>query len=215
MKQRTYLFWLGEFACVTAIGIIPATKKPLYWIIVPAVLLVVLKALEYRTHTRHQHQTVRSLLDLLDVFLPYGDADLRCTYHVPVKGWISRKVKLVQAFDYIPKGGGAGRKFSLNKGIIGKAFQVRGPRVENFQSPEEYRKRMLSEYGYSEAELGERNPDRRSYLAYPIVEGGNERVEGILYLDSNTFGTFSIDDTNQMWQMIRNAVQPIRRALES
>jgi hypothetical protein len=85
------------------------------------------------------------------------------------------------ACDYIPKGGGAGRMFSLDKGIIGRAFQVRGPRVENFLTPDEYRKRMQSEYGYSEAELGERNPDRRSYLAYPIVEGGSERVEGILY----------------------------------
>jgi hypothetical protein len=119
---------------------------------------------------------------------------------------------LTQMFDYVPKGGGGGRKFPIDKGIIGRAFRVRGPRVENFKTGQEYRERMHREYGYTEEEMGERTPDRRSYLAYPIVEGATERVLGILYFDSDIYGTFEMNEKNELWKMICAAGQPIKRA---
>src|SRR3972149_5031343 len=69
------------------------------------------------------------------------------------------------------------------------------------------------EEGYTEREMGERTPDRRSYLAYPVVEGGTENVLGVLYFDSNVCQAFRKDGADDTWRMVEAVVQPVKRAL--
>jgi GAF domain-containing protein len=101
---------------------------------------------------------------------------VRCTYHVPV---LPRKLR--QAFDYVPFGGGGGRKFQKRKGIIGVVFDAKDVRVENFESDRTFRDRMRKVYRYSERDLQKITLDRRSYLCIPIKDE-NLQVLGLLYL---------------------------------
>src|SRR5205807_8865171 len=102
--------------------------------------------------------------------------------HRPYHHKIRNHTELVQAFDYIPEGGGGRRRFPIGKGIIGKVYSLKAPRVENFASDAEYRTRMVSEYNYTISEVMERTADRRSYLCYPIVDE-NHNVLGLIYFD--------------------------------
>jgi GAF domain-containing protein len=119
------------------------------------------------------------------------------------------RTELVQAFDYIVQGGGGGRPFPIDKGIIGRTYETKGPRVENFFSDQEYRERMVSEYNYTTTELMQRTADRRSYMCYPIVDE-NHTVLGLLYLDSDQANTFTMEDTNPRWRAIRDSGEIIR-----
>lgn len=214
MKRGLQWLWFGEFVGTTGLAVLLSVPGvPWYWVGIPVALLVTLKAVEYRLDVRSRYETVRHLLDLLDSLLPAAKGDARCTYHVPVRRILRKPKYMRQAFDYVPKGGGGGRRFSIEKGIIGKAFTMGGPRVENFATGQEYRERMQLEYGYTEREMGERTPDRRSYLAYPVVEGGTENVLGVLYFDSNVCQAFRKDGADDTWRMVEAVVQPVKRAL--
>ena len=216
MGRTTYLFWVGEFVTVTAIAVILAVPQvSIWWLVAPVMGILLLKYLQHRAYIREKHFTLRQQLDLLDTILPPEDRDLRCTYHVPERRIFGQVRNLVQMIDYVPKGGGCGRKFSINKGIIGRVYQVAGQRVENFDSQDAYRARMVNEYGYSAREMEERSTDRRSYLCMAILEGGSERVVGLLYFDSRIHNTFTLDENNEVWTTIRSAVGSIRRTLIS
>src|SRR5713101_3407970 len=117
MNRRTVTLWTVEFVCVTAIGILPSTGVSLWWVGLPATTIVGTKLLEARLLVRESHLQIRQQLHLLLTILPTDGANVRCTYHVPMKSpW--RRERLLQAFDYIGDQGGAGRPFDTNKGII-------------------------------------------------------------------------------------------------
>lgn len=210
--RTTFLIWAGEFACVTAIAVILGTTSAIF-ILIPVVGIIALKIFEYRRIGRWHYVKVRGQLEVVETLLPRIGGQYRCTYHVPVRRLWGMPRKLRQAFDYVPTGGGGGRTFDIQKGIIGLVYQRKGPRAEHFQNDEEYRDRMVQEYNYTVTEMGERRPDRRSYLAYPIVEGGTERVLGVFYFDSNVPNTFMMDDNNPAWVTIQTAIEAIRRGL--
>jgi hypothetical protein len=118
----------------------------------------------------------------------------------------------VQAFDYLPHGGDGGRRFGSEKGIIAKVDASKGPRVENFASDEENRRRMIAEYNYSLSELGDRRADRRSYACYPLLDK-NHKVLGLIYFDSNVPGTFTEDATNPRWRTLNAAAAAVQEAV--
>lgn len=211
MNRRTAIIWAIEFGSVTAIGVVlsTATATAKWWVTAPAALIIAAKIVEYYRYHQAKMDTIRYQLQILVRLLPVGGARVRCTYHRPIHHKLRNRTDLAQAFDYLPEGGGGGRRFRTDKGIIGKVYCNKGPRVENFSSDQEYRERMMSEYNYKESELKERAADRRSYMCYPIVDE-NHDVLGLLFLDSNESGTFTLDETNPAWRTIRAAGEVIR-----
>lgn len=211
-RRGAFSFWIADFACVTAIAIVLTIASP-GWVAVPVVLLFGVKTFEYRRVAREEYELLRAQLEVLESLFPRVQGDYRCTYHVPVKSFWGNPTRLRQALDYVPAGGGGGRRFPIEQGIIGVAYQRKGPRAENFQNDAEYRERMVHEYNYTVKQMGERRTDRRSYLAVPVVEGGNERVLGVFYFDSRLPGAFTLDDENPAWRTIQTGVEAIRRRL--
>ncbi len=155
---------------------------------------------------------IYSQLVTLHKLLPSNGSTIRCTYHRPKHHRFSNDTELVQAFDYILQGGGGGRSFPTYKGIIGRTYNTKGPRVENFSSDHEYRERMVAEYNYTAEEVMQRTADRRSYMCYPLVDE-NHVVLGLLFLDSDQPNTFTMEDTNPRWRAVRDAGEIIRSSV--
>lgn len=214
MTRHPLLHWLVEFVSVTAIAVILAIDVASNWLIlIPAVVLVAGKAYQYRAFVAAKHQRVQVQLRLLLRLLPVRGRGVRCTYHVPVKRLLGPPRWLQQAFNYLPDGGGAGRRFPIDKGIIGLTYQEKSANVENFTSDEEYREQMVARYHYTPHELASRTADRKSYLCYPILDDTSHIVLGLLYFDSGRTGTFAIDEGDTKWKMIETAATVIRSHL--
>lgn len=213
MGKRQLAMWTMEFVCVTAIGVVLSTPIGDLWILPPALFLVATKVVEYRAGLVERYEIVKSQLDLLQALLPHVGRDLRCTYHVPVRYWGFGRVQLMQAFDYLPTGGGGKRRFPGNKGIIGKAYQEKIPKVVNFVDDGEYRLRMMTEFNFSQEELQHRTADRKSYLCIPVLDDSNHDVLGLVYFDSNQTGTFELANGNANAAMITAACDVIRAHL--
>ncbi len=212
MSKRTLIAWIFEFAGVTGIAVILGTTVPKLWIVLPVIVIVAAKVSEYVVASRERHDIVRRQLQVFLALLPSDGADVRCTYHYPVRNRIRGRVELVQAFDYLPQGGGGGRRFNSEKGIIAKVYAAKGPRVENFANDEEYRQRMVQEYSYSTGELRDRKADRRSYACYPIVDE-NHTVLGLIYVDADVHGAFTDDMRNPRWRALNAAAAVVREAV--
>ncbi len=90
---------------------------------------------------------------------------------------------LVQISDYTRPGLG-GRRWRVTestKGIIGQCVRTRETVWVNFNSAEEYLRRMVTEFGYTREEA-ENHTDARSYLAHPLLD--SDAVVGVLYFFS-------------------------------
>jgi hypothetical protein len=211
MSKQTAIAWVIEFGAITAIAVIlsTATTREKWWVILPGGIVLATKIVEYLYNRKVYIEIVRYQLQVLVTLLPNDGSKVRCTYHRPIQLKFRDRTLLEQAFDYIPQGGGAGRSFPIEKGIIGKAYSTKAPRVENFSSDREYRERMVNEYNYTIAEVMERTADRRSYICYPVLEE-KHNVLGLIYLDSDRPNTFTIDANNPRWQAIRDAGEVIR-----
>jgi len=210
--RRTFIFWAFEFGATTALAVLLTLSLDYIYIAIPILGLLVLKYLEFRITISDMYAGVRNQLDLLLNLWPERPPSLRCTLYVP--GFGRRRLK--QAFDYIQmgQGYGAGRTYRVAQGIIGKAYRQKGPQVENFASDTDYRRRMVKEYGYTEQEMRKRTADRRSYLCYPIVRDDCDEVIALLYFDSDTPGTFSLDGEDKLVDIIRCALNSIKANLK-
>jgi GAF domain-containing protein len=201
---------LTEFISVTAIGVIPSLQSPQrwYWLAVPILVYLALKVYEHLNSINERQRSVKGQLAVLYKLLPFdNESHVRCTYHVPV---LPRKLR--QAFDYVPFGGGGGRKFQKRKGIIGVVFDAKDVRVENFESDRTFRDRMRKVYRYSERDLQKITLDRRSYLCIPIKDE-NLQVLGLLYFDSASCNTFELDPPNPVTKAILDASGMIRDSM--
>jgi len=209
MTKKTLIFWILEFLSTTTIAVILALGIKYAWLIlIPIFILLLLKYLQWRIHISDQYQAVRNQMDLLLHLLADRYPGLRCTLHVPTV--LGRYLK--QTFDYIQIGRtyGQGRKFPISKGIIGKSYSQKGPHVENFRSDEEYRQRMVNEYGYTPEEMEKRTTDRKSYLCYPILSDHGDKVLGLLYFDSNVSNTFTINADDLLIKTLHSGMNAIK-----
>lgn len=66
-----------EFACVTAIGVLPSTGVSLWWVALPSALILGLKLQETRRLAREGHLHIRQQLHLLLSVLPTESANRR------------------------------------------------------------------------------------------------------------------------------------------
>ena len=186
MMKNRYFRWTMEFLGITAISfVLKSPSVDQYWIVLPISLVFYSKWVEYMMTTTEAQTKVHAQLNFLYKSIGYSpDDNVRCTYHVPT--WRHR---LLQSTNYIPTGGGAGRSFPANKGIIGKAYQDKMSFVVNFANGGEYSLKMVSDYGYTADEVRQRTTDRRSYFCHPLVDENN-KVLGLVYFDSSTPNRF-------------------------
>jgi len=187
MKSFDYFAPLIDGLLLAAVGILITFPAYTAWIVFPIGGFIFLKIYQILESNEEKNLRVKVQLDQLVSFALTGIPDLRCTYYLPVY-----RDKLKQSCDYIPNGRGAGRKFSNTKGIIGKTYSDKGPKLVNFYDDADFRIRMVSEFGWTEEEVKLRTLDRRSYYCYPIVNEDN-KVLGVVYFDSSEYQAFSND----------------------
>jgi hypothetical protein len=111
--------------------------------------------------------------------------------------------ELEQLVDYVGSSSkGAGRKFSIRSGIIGRAVREKSPYAASRQSDdyEEYIHELVRDWAYTEEDARKLRSDRKSWMAVPIF-GLNHAVVGVVYLDSVEKDFF----TKEVQQLTLNA----------
>jgi hypothetical protein len=193
MKKYQYYLWGIEFLSITAIGILTQFIN-LYWylLLIPIVLIIGCKIVEYRFDRSDKMDKVKIQLELLWRLLKYETSvHARITFHRPHK----KKKLYKQLIDYVPNGKGKGRSFNSIQGLVSKCIEKKKLVIESFSSDEEYRMKMVTEYNYTKVELQDRSADRRSYLCYPLVNNHTNIVMGVIYLDATKPNVYSDDPT--------------------
>lgn len=135
------------------------------------------------------HKTV------LEALLRESDEDpgLRVTIHRVVPP-MNDPQHIEQVIPYV--GGdsaGEGRLFSLRSGITGCAIRELSPFVMDRQSASEteYRKELVSEWHYTEADAKRSSMDKFSGMAVPVKDSTGQKAVAVVYLDSSRKGAFS------------------------
>jgi hypothetical protein len=110
------------------------------------------------------------------------------TVHVIVELPPSPEMKerygLLQLTNYVgPHGGSKGRITTLEKGIIGRCARTGKMEFVNFADANEYRRRMVEEFGFSKEEAERHTTIARSYIAEPLFLG--PKIIGVLYFFSS------------------------------
>lgn len=91
---------------------------------------------------------------------------------------------LVQISDYTRSGLG-GRRWRVlepTKGLVGRCLRTETAVTANFSDEEDYRRRMVTEYGFTRSEVDRHTEAARSYIACPIMSGSD--MVGVLYFFS-------------------------------
>lgn len=131
------------------------------------------------------HSTVRGRTGLG----PHGDGMLRVTIHrvVPARKKGRAPQELEQLLPYVGarSPGGKGRTFSIRSGIIGRAVRekaaIAATRVS--EDYEAFLGELIRDYAYTEEDARALSPDRRSWMAVPIL-GNRDAPIAVVYLDS-------------------------------
>ena len=119
---------------------------------------------------------------------------LRITMHrvVPSTKPGAASEELEQLVPYVGgPGGRPGRKFSIRSGIIGKAVREKAPLVASRRS-DDYDKfvaELIRDWAFTETDAREVRPDRRAWMAVPIL-GRHASVVGVVFLDSSDADVF-------------------------
>lgn len=88
---------------------------------------------------------------------------------------------------------GAGRKFRIRSGITGKAIRDNAVFTMDRQSEsfEDYKRQLISDWGYTEADARTFTSDRFSLMAVPVTSTGGHAVLGVVYLDCRNKNFFA------------------------
>ena len=212
-KYQT-LVLIFEFILMVCIGLIPSIKTlPLILVLLPIIGIIGIKIYEYKESVQEKHLRVKIQLKILSsllqdpLLLQNPIKEFRCAYQVP-----SGKNRLLQVFDYIPEGGGGGRKLPINKGIVGLSFKMKCEEIENFYSDDEYRRQMVDKYHFTQKDLQKIQDDRRSYFAFPLIDEFYH-VLGIIYFDSATTDTFNDEKNPLAMRLIRSVCTNIKQTI--
>ena len=102
---------------------------------------------------------------------------------------------LQQVTGYATCGGGVGRVFETDAGIIGKAFNenrvVTGTKLSG--NHEDFIEELVEYWNYTEENARKLDPSTESWMAVPIAVSG--KVEFVVYCDATVGGFF--DDTRK------------------
>jgi hypothetical protein len=141
------------------------------------------------------HELEGCLYTLHAVLLPPGSAcTLRLAVHVPVP----KTDFFEQVTEYIgdkPKPGRIGRRFPINAGIIGRAYNEKDAFVgrranDDYQG---YVQELVKDWNYTEDRAKLLNPGVREWMGVPIYDAGRDTVEAVLFLDATERDFFTED----------------------
>jgi len=136
------------------------------------------------------HELEGCLYTLHAVLAPVPPSRLRLAVHVPVGEMLE------QVTDYVGdqrRPERVGRRFSVNAGIIGKAFREKksfaGRRVND--DYEGFIRELIRDWNFTEEQARRLDPGVMEWMAVPINDPERQRVEAVLFLDSTTRGFFT------------------------
>lgn len=96
---------------------------------------------------------------------------------------------LTQLTDYYGNSSGVPwRITSCYEGIIGRCLRTGKTEYANFADEQEYKDRMVKEFGFTKSEMEARSRDARSYYAHPVIL--NNQLIGVLFLYSTDLQVF-------------------------
>jgi hypothetical protein len=131
--------------------------------------------------------------------------DARATLHIPD---VVLKEFTYQLLDYVPRGGGSGRRFSSRRGILGRAWRLERSfgaadalepsNAVGAKSDDTHEMRLVQEWGMTRKEAASwQQEPRRAFLCAIVREadvGGVKGIaQGVIYIDSLTPGAFGDD----------------------
>jgi hypothetical protein len=129
---------------------------------------------------------------------------LRVAIHVPVNSVLEQ---LTEYIGVPPRDGRRGRQFSANAGIIGKAYRenkvIVGRRTND--DYELYVRELVLEWNYTEEQARLLSPGVMEWMAVPLFDADNGKVQAVLYLDASKRDFFN--DTRQ--ELVLSAVNGI------
>jgi GAF domain-containing protein len=82
----------------------------------------------------------------------------------------------------------------------------------NFSTPAEYKRRMIEEFGFTQAEAERHTTAARSYLAFPVFSSGN--VIGVMYFFSTEPQVFPKAADEDVLERHASVVAGLLRAAE-
>lgn len=156
-------------------------------------------------------QLAACLSDARDSLKACDKECLNATLHLVVELYSSFDDLLEHAFIQITSyngnlGGPQWRFSSTYKGVIGRCFRSREVEIANFTSQDDYRNRMIQDFGYTREEVSSHTTAARSYLAYPLISRGN--FIGVLYMFSTEQQVFPhASDKQELAQIANNIVR--------
>ena len=110
----------------------------------------------------------------------------------------SASMGLLQLTNYVGfEGGKKGRITLLNQGVIGRCARTEDLETVEFADINEYRTRMVREFGFTRLEAQNHSANARSYLAYPLKDG--ERLVGVMYFFSTEPQVFPESSNSIDW----------------
>jgi hypothetical protein len=175
------------------------------WLLPTGIAFVVLAAAQVLYRRRRTYVEVEACLDLLLAQLAFPQhAGVRATYHEVRRDWrrVWRRRCFIQRLDYLPdRRYGKGRSFPVTKGIGRKAYEQKRPVAEHFATDAEWRQTMLNDYGYTKDELEERATDRRSYMAFPVLDYQG-RVKALVWFDAREMGSLPPVGERQLTDLV-------------
>ncbi len=171
------------------------------WLVISSVLKVRNAYVQDREEQRKQNYDgllgallvlYRTLVEHLGI--PDDDGTLRMTIHRVVEAPKPNQAaeQLEQVLPYIGgQGKGAGRRFSIRSGIIGRAVRDAAPYtfVRQTDDYDAFINEMVSEWGYTRDEARALTEDRQAWMAVPIQ--GPQGALGVVYLDTNSRDLFA------------------------
>jgi hypothetical protein len=152
--------------------------------------------------TSTNNDIVRALNDCVASFTACDKGRITSAVHLLVDlidpGTYLTTPGLVQISDYSRSGLGGPRWRTLKatQGLVGRCVRADQMVYVNFPTPEEYTRRMVEEFGFTQAEAASHTKDARSYLAVPIRNGDN--LIGVMYFFSTEAQVFprAVDETD-------------------
>jgi hypothetical protein len=149
------------------------------------------------------------VLQRISGFSDDDEGRVRITVHrvVPARAPDTEPAELEQVIPYVGgAGGGPGRRFRIESGIIGLAIRdgdvYKGARQND--DYEAYLNELVQEWEYTRQAAERLRRDRQSWMAVPLFSQGQQRREviGGVYLDSDQRGLF---DDEEVVTMITHA----------
>ncbi|HEX8392679.1 MAG TPA: hypothetical protein VF665_10025 [Longimicrobium sp.] len=130
------------------------------------------------------HGVIRRALDIP----AEPDGILRVTTHrvVPAEHPGRAPEELEQLVPYVGGGGGgAGRRFSVRSGIIGRAVREKAIYASSreYAGYENYVAELIHSYSFTKADARALSADRQAWMAVPLLSRDEEAV-AVVYLDS-------------------------------